>query len=140
MLQGGAEAQKRNTIELTGAPQNLSQAPLHFFATLINGRGELVHLSFALLSLLPILTGAPSFNPSSSVTRVAGGTRRVWRFRRIKNLRAIKKSGDTVHPSARHTAASLGGRGGGHSKTQAIYFYICFRFKQGRLWQNDVLP
>lgn len=113
MLQGGAEAQKGNTIELMGAPQNLLQAPLHFFATLINGHGELVHLSFALLSLLPILTGALSFNPSGSVTRVAGGTRRVWRFRRIKNLRAIKKSGDTVHPSARAHCRQPGGGGVG---------------------------
>lgn len=144
MLQGGAEAQKRNMIKLTGAPQNLSQALLYFFATLINGREKLVHLCFAFLSLLPILAGVLSFNSSGSVTHVAGETRRVWRFHRIKNLRAIKKSGDTGHPSARahcHKPGRGGGWGGRrHGKTQAIYFYIRFLFKEGRLWQNYVLP
>lgn len=59
--------------------------------------------------------------------------------RRIKNLRAIKKAGDTGHPSA--PGGERGGGGGeGHGNTQAIYFYMCFLSKDGRLWQNDVLP
>lgn len=131
MLQGGAEAQKRNMIKLTGAPQNLSQALLYFFATLINGREKLVHLCFAFLSLLPILAGVLSFNSSGSVTHVAGETRRVWRFHRIKNLRAIKKSGDTGHPSARAHCHKPGRGGGGMVKHRLYIFISVFSSKRG---------
>lgn len=50
---------------------------------------------------------------SSSITRAAGGTRRMWRFHWIKNLRAIK-SGPTpgIH-QPRRAAAGRGGVGWG---------------------------
>lgn len=53
---------------------------------------------------------------SSSITRAAGGTRRMWRFHWIKNLRAIK-SGPTpgIHQPRRAAASRGVGRvvGGG---------------------------
>lgn len=57
----------------------------------------------------------------------------MWRFRRIKNLRAIKKSGDTGHPSARADCRQAGGvglGGGGMVKHRRYTFISVFSSKR----------
>lgn len=62
------------------------------------------------------------------------GTRRTWHISWIKNLRAIKRR---PTPSIHQPRVLLQGRvRGARSKPHAIYFYICFPSKEGRLWQN----
>lgn len=92
---------------------------------------------------LPFFLWLPSpfihIGSSLSPTSPGGGTKRVWRFRRIKNLRAIKSQAmPGIHQPGCVCACVC--VGGGYGKSQAIYFYICFLFKSGRLWQNDVSP
>lgn len=65
------------------------------------------------------------------------GTRRMWLFPRIKNLRAIKSQ---PTPSIHQPCVPLPSWvRGARSKPRAIYFYICFPSKEGRLWQNEIL-
>lgn len=100
-------------------------------------RGELVCLRASLLLRLPSSPSLFYSLLSSSITRAAGGTRRMWRFHWIKNLRAIKSR---PMPGIHQPCVLLPGWVRGTcSKPQAIYFYICFPFKEGRLWQNYVL-
>lgn len=93
------------------------------------------------LSLAPIfsvfLTEALLFPPERLRHPCRWGTRRTWRFRWIKNLRAIKSR---PTPGIHQPCVLLPGWVRGiRSKPQAIYFYICFLSKEGRLWQNYVL-
>lgn len=89
------------------------------------------------LSLPPILIEALLFPPERLRHPCRRGTRRTWRFPWIKNLRAIKSR---PTPGIHQPRVLLPGWvRETRSKPQAIYFYICFPSKEGRLWQNYVL-
>lgn len=97
----------------------------------------LVSLCVSPLSLPPILIEALLFPPERLRHPCRWGTRRTWRFPWIKNLRAIKSR---PTPGIHQPCVLLPGWvRGTRSKPQAIYFYICFPSKEGRLWQNYVL-
>lgn len=142
MLQGGAEA---SAMGPTGAAQNLSQAlPLFFHST----------------DKWPPRVGASLFYPSSSASHPCrcplipserlphpcrrggggggGGQGECGVFAGSKIYEQLKSRATPGIHQPGQTAASLGGVGLGgeagvrNGKTQAIYFYICFLFKEGR--------
>lgn len=92
------------------------------------------------LCLPPYLPSSPKLHyshRSSSVTHVSGGQGECGVYARSKIYEQLKV--DQYRASISLCARQTGWVKGTHGKPQAIYFYICFPFKEGRLWRNYVL-
>lgn len=98
------------------------------------------------ISVLPFFLCFPSSPASSHSIRAApspmspGKQGECGVFTGSKIYEQLKSRATPGIHQPGHTATSRGGGGRRHGKTQAIYFYIRFLFKEGRLWQNYVLP